>query len=96
MIALGDIWSDINSDPRVINVRFNRRYLRMIGNLVERRGFHETKLYLWDNLNRSDLEYQSSALLSILSRLEREEEIRGDNTTAGYILKELSVLKSLK
>ncbi len=96
MIALGDIWGDIKSDPRVINVRFNQRYLRMIGNLVERRGFHETKLYLWDNLNRSDLEYQSSALLSILSRLEREEEIREDNTTVGYILKELSVLKSLK
>jgi len=96
MIALGDIWSDIKNDPRVINVRFNQRYLKMIGNLVERRGFHETKLYLWDNLNRPDLEYQSSALLSILSRLEREEEIRGDNTTVGYILKELSVLKSLK
>ncbi|OYT54944.1 MAG: hypothetical protein B6U72_01075 [Candidatus Altiarchaeales archaeon ex4484_2] len=96
MIDLDDIWTDIREDRRFMKTRFNSLYLREIGGLLDRRGFIETKLHLWDNTSRDDLRPQASILISIISRLERDKGVRKNNGTGGYILKELSVLKSLK
>ncbi len=96
MIDLDDIWADIREDRRFMGTRFNSVYLRQIGGLLDRRGFIETKLHLWDNTQRDDLRHQASVLISIISRLERDKGVKKDNGTGGYILKELSVLKSLK
>jgi len=96
MIQLDDIWSDIKGNRRFMKTRFNPNYLRYVGDLLDRRGFHETKLHLWDNTSRNDLRLQASVLISILSRLERDKGVKKDNGTGGYILKELSVFKSLK
>jgi len=96
MIDLDDIWTDIREDRRFMGTRFNSTYLRKIGGLLDRRGFIETKLHLWDNISRDDLRPQASILISIISRLERDKGVKKDNGTGGYILKELSVLKSLK
>ncbi len=96
MISLDYIWEDIKSDKRFMSTRFNPGYLRSVGDLLDNRGFMETKLHLWSHVGDNGVSRQASVLLSIVSRLERDEGIVNDNGTGGYIIRELAVLKSIK
>lgn len=96
MIALDEIWTDIKKESDFMDTRFDPEYLEFVGDLLQRRGFHETKLHLWSNVKNDRLKYQASTLISVISRLERDEGVRRDKRAGGYILRELAVLKSLK
>ncbi len=77
----------IRNDPRVAKIRFSSSFLEDVGNILDRRGFDEARLYIWGLRERRDLERQVLPLLLILGEMEKVRKIEEERAIGKYILK---------
>jgi len=77
----------IRNDPRVGKIRFSSSFLEDVGNILDRRGFDEARLYIWGLRERRDLERQVLPLLLILGEMEKVRKIEEERAIGKYILK---------
>jgi hypothetical protein len=77
----------LRSDPRVAKTRFSSAFLEDVGNILERRGFSEARLFVWENRDRGDLGPQVQPMLIILDELEKVPVIEEDKALGCYIIK---------
>ena len=96
MIGIGGVWGDIKNNPRIRDVKFTSEFLDDVSSTLEKRGFHETKLFLWDNTHKEDLRYQSEALIFLIGKMERLERIKRDRSIATYLLREMAIMKAIE
>jgi|GEM_PF-1173681 len=77
----------IRNDPRIAKIRFTSSFLEDVGNILNRRGFNEARLFIWDSRERRDLERQTLPLLLILGEMEKVKKIEEDRAVGKYILR---------
>lgn len=87
MGELTDLVDRLQGDERITGVKFSPSFLEDVGNVLERRGFDETRLFIWQHKDRSDLMRQIPPLLLIIEEMEKVGKIKEDRTLAKYILK---------
>jgi len=95
MIRLAELWIDIRNDPMVMKTRFNPYFLTQVGEILANRGFHEAKIFLWDSCSDPKLRRQAEAIISIIGRMERMDDIQRDRSNGRFLLKEIGVMKSI-
>jgi hypothetical protein len=78
---------EMRADPRIGLVRFSRGFLEDVGNVLYRRGFDETRLFIWDHIDREDLRGQALPLLLVLDKMEGLKRVRDDRSIGRYIIK---------
>jgi len=60
-----------------------------VGRTLEKRGFEETRLFLWDSHSREDLEKQAIALLGILGKMEGVDMLRKNRVISSHIIRNI-------
>jgi len=95
MTHLGELWTDIMNDPRVMNTHFNHYFLTQVGEILANRGFHETKIFLWDSRSDPNLGRQAEAIIPVIRRMEGVDGIQHDRSNGRFLLKEIAVIQSL-
>lgn len=83
---------EIKSLPGIRDHLFDEHFLEHAGTLIENRGFHEAKLFIWDSHMRSDLEKQAILMLSIVGEMEELEMFQRNRVLAGYLVKNIHKL----
>ena len=89
---MGEIRSFLGRVRRHPGVRgqvFNKDLLNSVGSTVEKRGFEEARLFLWDSHYRSDLEGQAVALLGVLGEMEEVSVFKRNRALSGRVIKSL-------
>lgn len=79
----------IRTRPDVRNQFFDQAFLKGVGLTLEKRGFAEAKLFVWDNHFRSDLEKQAVILLGILGEMEKIEAFKKNRAMGGHLIKSM-------
>ncbi len=75
--------------PAVRNQVYSKDFLYSVGRTVEKRGFEEARLFLWDSHYRGDLESQAVSLLGVLGEMEDVAVFRRNRALSGRVIKGL-------
>jgi cysteinyl-tRNA synthetase len=86
----------IKDDSEIRRTRFNSNFLENVGEVLERYGFEETRLFLLDKKSRYQLKYQATALLKVLDTMKDIEKIKRNRSIGRYVFKNMIAIKSLK
>jgi len=89
MGELARFLSEIRRDPDIKRVLFDTSFLDSVGRTLEKRGFEETRLFLWDSHSREDLEKQAIALLGILGKMEGVDTLRKNRVISSHIIRNI-------
>ena len=86
----------IKNDREIKNTRyFSSNFLANVGEVFERYGFEETRLFLLDR-KKSQLKDQATALLKVLEMMKDIEKIKRNRSIGRYVFKNMIAIKSLK
>lgn len=79
----------IQEHPGIKDQFIDPRFLHSVGRTVEKRGFGEAKLFLWDSHHQGHLEKQALALLDIVTEMEEIEAFRKNPALGGYVIRSI-------
>jgi hypothetical protein len=80
---------EIRQRPEVKNQFFDAKFLNNVGCVLERRGFEEARLFVWDSHFRGDLEKQAVTVLGILGEMEKVEPLKKNLAIGGHLIKNI-------
>lgn len=89
MGELARFLSEIRKDPNIEKILFDTSFLNSVGLILEKRGFEETRLFLWDSHSRGDLEKQAIALLGILGKMEGVDMLRKNRVISSHVIRNI-------
>jgi len=93
MDLIESLMEEIKSDEKVQRTNFKSNFLNNVADVLEKHGFGTTKTFLLEKRERRSLHYQADALLSVIEKLEKCDEIRQNRSIGRYIIKTLIALK---
>lgn len=77
----------IRNDNRINGVRYSQHFLDEVARILSLRGFDDARLFLWDSLNREDVQGQINSILITLSKMESVKNLKNDLKLCGYIIR---------
>ena len=89
MGELARLLNEIRKDPAVERVSFDVGFLNSVGITLEKRGFEETRLFLWDSHFKGNLERQAIILLDVLKKIEDVDMLRGNRTISSHVIRKM-------
>lgn len=93
MDVIEKLIEEIKSDRKVQRTNFRSNFLNNAGEVFEKHGFGVAKTFLLEKRERRDLRYQADALLDVIERFEKINEIKQNRSIGRYIIKTLNSLK---
>ena len=94
MGELARFLNEIKKDVYPGNISFNTGFLNSAGIILEKRGFEETRLFLWDSHFRDDLERQAIVLLNVLRKMEDVDLLKKNRAISSHVIRNMD--KALK
>jgi hypothetical protein len=79
----------VREHPGIKDQFFDPAFLHSVGRTVEKRGFDEARLFLWDSQHQGHLEKQALALLGIISEMEDIETFRKNPALGGHVIRSI-------
>ena len=79
----------VREHPGIKDQFLDPTFLHSVGHNVEKNGFDEAKLFLWDSQQTDRLEKQALALLDIVAEMEVIEAFRKNPALGGHIIRNI-------
>jgi len=86
---LAKLLREIRQRPEVKNQYFDNKFLSNVGCVLEKRGFEEAKLFVWDSHFRRELEKQAVVVLGILGEMEKVAALRNNHAIGGHLIRNI-------
>jgi hypothetical protein len=83
----------VREHPGIKDQFFDPTFLHSVGRNVEKNGFDEAKLFLWDSQQMEHMEKQALALLDIVAEMEVIESFRKNPALGGHIIRNIHKVK---
>jgi len=93
MMGFEELWTHIMNDTRVTKTRFNPYFLTQAGEILSKRGFHETRIFLWDSCGDRRLREQAQAILYVINMMESASDIQTDRSKGRFLIKQISMIR---
>lgn len=86
---LSKFLSEVRKRPEVKNQYYDGKFLNNVGCILEKRGFEEAKLFVWDSHFRRELEKQAVVVLGILGEMEKVAPLRNNRAIGGHLIRNM-------
>jgi len=93
MDVIEELIEAIKNDRKVQRTKFTPNFLNDVGEVFERHGFGVAKTFLIEKRERRELRYQADALLDVIAKFEKIDEIKQNRSIGRYIIKTVNSLK---
>lgn len=79
----------VREHPKVRDQFFDPAFLHSVGRTFEKKGFDETRLYIWDSHQQGNLEKQALALLQIIAEMEEIEAFHNNPSLGAHVIRSI-------
>jgi len=93
MDVIEKLIEEIKADKKVQKTNFRSNFLNNVGEVFEKHGFGVTKTFLFEKREKKGLRYQADALLNVIKKFEKYDEIKQNRSIGRYIIKTLNTLR---
>ena len=80
---------EVRQRPEVKNQFFDAKFLNNVGCVLEKRGFEEARLFVWDSHFKGELEKQAVTVLALLGEMEKVGSLRNNRAIGGHLIRNM-------